>query len=176
MEIHGFGDASDRAYAAVIYLRTVYSDGMVSTCILASKTRVAPMKKQTTPRLELLGATIMSHLVYNILEVLPTQPQVYCWTDSMTVLSWIKNRQWKQYVQIRVKEIHKLVDKDNWRFCPGIMNPADIPSRSCTSYELKSSELWWNGPNFLKDTCENWPDMPTCYESDAVKAELVKKP
>ena len=85
------------------------------------------------------------------------------------------HRQWKQYVQIRVKEIHKLVDKDNWRFCPGTMNPADIPSRSCTSYELKSSELW-NGPNFLKDTCDNWPDMPTCYESNAVKAELVKKP
>jgi len=53
------------------------------------------------------------------------------------------------------------------------MNPADIPSRSCTSYELKSSELWWNGPNFLKDTCENWPGMPTYYESNA---ELVKKP
>ena len=127
VQTHGFSDASKRAYAAVIYLRTVYSDGMVSTCILASKTRVAPMKKQTTPRLELLGATILSRLVYNILEVLPTQPQVYCWTDSMTVLCWIKNhRQWKQYVQIRVKEIHKLVDKDNWRFCPGTMNPADI--------------------------------------------------
>ena len=135
------------------------------------------MKKQTTPRLELLGATILSRLVYNILEVLPTRPQVYCWTDSMTVLCWIKNhRQWKQYVQMRVKEIHKLVDKGSWRFCPGTMNPADIPSRSCTSYELKSSKLWWNGPNFLKDTCDNWPDMPTCYKSEAVKAELVKKP
>ena len=91
VQIHGFSDASDRAYTAVIYLRTVYSDGMVSTCILASKTCVAPMKKQTTPRLELLGATILSRLVYNILEVLPTQPQVYCWTDFMTVLCWIKN-------------------------------------------------------------------------------------
>ena len=56
------------------------------------------------------------------------------------------------------------------------MNPADIPSRSCTSYKLKSGELWWNAPNFLKNTCDNWPDMPTCYESDAVKAGLVKKP
>ena len=56
------------------------------------------------------------------------------------------------------------------------MNPADISSRSCTSYEIKSSELLRNGPNFLKDTCDNWPDMPTCYESNTVKAKLVKKP
>lgn len=150
---------------------------MVSTCILTSKTRVAPMKKQTTPRLELLGATILSRLVHNVQKVLPIQPQVYCWTDSLTVLCWIKNHhQWKQYVQIRVEEICKWVDRDNWRFCPGTENPADIPSRSCTSHELKSSELWWNGPGFLKDTCDRWPDMPTCHESETAKLELVKKP
>ena len=177
LQIHGFSDASDRAYAAVIYLRTVYNNGMVSTCILTSKTRVAPMKKQTTPRLELLGATILSRLVHNVQKVLPIQPQVYCWTDSLTVLCWIKNHhQWKQYVQIQVEEICKWVDRDNWRFCPGTENPADIPSRSCTSHELKSSELWWNGPGFLKGTCDRWPDMPTCHESETAKLELVKKP
>ena len=72
LQIHGFSDASEKAYAAVVYLRTVYSNGMVSTCILTSKTRVAPMKKQTTPRLELLGATILSRLVHNIQKVLRT--------------------------------------------------------------------------------------------------------
>ena len=179
LQIHGFSDASERAYAAVVYtyLRTVYSNGTVSTSILTSKTCVAPIKKQTTPRLELLGATILSRLVHNVQKVLPIQPQVYCWTDSLTVLCWIKNHhQWKQCVQIRVEEIRKRVDRDNRRFCPGTENPADIPSRSCTSYELKSSELWWKGPEFLRDNSDSWPDMPTCHEPDAAKRELVKKP
>ena len=66
LQIHGFSDASERTYTAVVYLRTVYSNGTVSTSILTSKTRVAPMKKQTTPRLELLGATILSRLVHNV--------------------------------------------------------------------------------------------------------------
>ena len=73
VQIHRFSDASNRAYAAVIYLRTVYSDGMVSTCILALKTHVAPMKKQTTlDWIYWALYTILSRLVYNILEVLPT--------------------------------------------------------------------------------------------------------
>ena len=108
VELHGFSDASEKAYAAVVYLRSVYSDGTVSTCIIASKTRVTPIKRQTIPRLELLGATILSRLVNTILKSLPMKPQVYCWTDSLKVLCWIKNhRHWKQYVQIRVAEIRQ---------------------------------------------------------------------
>ena len=86
MEIHGFSDASEKAYAVVVYLRSAYNDGMVSTCVMASKTRVAPIKGQTIPRLELLEATILSRLVNTILKSLPIRPQVYCWTDSMTVV------------------------------------------------------------------------------------------
>ena len=59
LELHGFSDASEHAYAAVLYLRTLYSDGSVSVRLVASKTKVAPLKKQTIPRLELLGALIL---------------------------------------------------------------------------------------------------------------------
>ena len=55
-QIHGFSDASEKAYAAVIYLRSTYGNGSVSVCIITSKTRVAPIKPHTIPRLELLGA------------------------------------------------------------------------------------------------------------------------
>ena len=65
-EIHGFCDASERAYAIVVYLRSLYCDETVSICVMASKTRVAPIKGQTIPRLELLGAIILSRLVNTI--------------------------------------------------------------------------------------------------------------
>ena len=52
-ELHRFSDASEHAYAAVIYLRTVCVDGAVSINLIASKTKVSPIKKQLIPRLEL---------------------------------------------------------------------------------------------------------------------------
>ena len=62
-QIHGFSDASERAYAAVVYLRSVYRSGNISVSLVASKTRVAPLKKQTIPRLELLGANDRGTLI-----------------------------------------------------------------------------------------------------------------
>lgn len=46
----------------VIYLRTVYSDGNISARLIASKAHVAPIKKQTIPTLDLLGAHILACL------------------------------------------------------------------------------------------------------------------
>ena len=63
IELHGFSDASAQAYGAVVYLRAVYEDESISSTIIASKTRVAPMKVQTIPRLELLAALILTRLV-----------------------------------------------------------------------------------------------------------------
>jgi len=135
-QLHGFSDALERAYKAVIYLRIEYAEGdIVDVSLIASKVWVSPIKKQTIPRLELLGATILARLFDSVrqqLESLPLPSKSYCWTDSFTTLCWIKNdRPWKTYVQGRVNEICKLMDRDSWRFCPGKENPADIPSRSC---------------------------------------------
>ena len=64
-QIHGFSDASERAYAAVVYLRTEFSNGETQVNIVTSKTRVAPIKRQSIPRLELLGATLLAQLVHS---------------------------------------------------------------------------------------------------------------
>ena len=48
-QIHGFCDASEHAYAATIYLRSVYDSGNVRVCLISAKTRVAPLKMQTIP-------------------------------------------------------------------------------------------------------------------------------
>ena len=75
-QLYGFSDASDQAFAAVVYLRASYSDGTVEVQIIGAKTRVAPTKKQSIPRLELLGAVILARLVTTILKSLP--PRTSC--------------------------------------------------------------------------------------------------
>ena len=80
------------------------------------------------------------------------------WVDLRTVLCWIKNeRQWKQYVRHRIKEIGNLTCKADWNHCPGNVNPANLPSRDLTGHELKQSPIWWNGPQFLALPKEEWP-------------------
>ena len=143
-QLHGFSDASVRAYAAVVYLRTEYENGHVRMCLIASKTRVAPLKEQTIPQLELLGATILSCLVSCVRKNPNFDYDTYHWTDSVTVLCWLKNhKQWKQYVKNCVEEIRNLTDVGCWRFYPGGENPADLPSRSCRGRELVHNQLWW---------------------------------
>ena len=86
IQLHGFSDASEHAYATVVYLRFIYEDGTIVSRLVASKTRVSPVKKQSIPRLEMLGALILAHY----LKVLGKKDTVY-WVDSMSILYWIKN-------------------------------------------------------------------------------------
>jgi len=95
--------------------------------LMASKTRVAPTKRQTIPRLELLGAVVLSRLLNTVLLSLPSSVPTFCWTDSMAVLHWIRTiKPWKQYVSHRVNEIFCLTKREQWQHCPGDVNPADI--------------------------------------------------
>lgn len=176
-QLHGFCDASDRAFAAVVYLRTVYSDGSIHTVLIASKTRVAPVKKQSIPRLELLGAVTLSRLVASILTALPEDVPAFYWTDSTATLHWIRNdRPWKQYIEHRVSEIRQLTVSQQWRHCPGNLNPADIPSRGMNGGKLATSESWWRGPAFLHFLEDKWPDTVFIPSNEVIDAELVKKP
>lgn len=107
VQLHRFSDASERAYAAVVYIRVVFSDGRIKTKFVTSKTRVSPIKKQTIPHLELLGALILSRLTTTVLKALLKQAiWINYWVDSRTVLCWIQNdKHWKQYVKHHVHQI-----------------------------------------------------------------------
>lgn len=174
-ELHGFSDASSRAYAGVVYLRSLYEDGRVDVRLVASKARVAPLKRQTIPRLELLGALILSRLVTN-LKLTKNNVKTVCWTDSMTILYWIRNeRPSKQYVQHRVDEIRNLTSRNDWRHCPGKQNPADLPSRGVSAKELSIDSTWWNGPDLLYRPESQLPTSePTLSENEVALQEAVK--
>ena len=58
MELHKFGDASEVAHASAVYPRVVCEDGKASTSLVMSKARVAPVRKITLQRLELMAAVI----------------------------------------------------------------------------------------------------------------------
>ena len=142
IQIHGFSDASNRAYAAVLYLRSVYTDGRILVRIVASKSEVAPIKRQSIPRLELLGTLLLARIVNKVNSKFK-QLGTINWSDSTTALCWIKNeRVWKQYVQHRVEEIRSLTLKNSWRHCPGELNPADIPSRGQSAKILSVNSMW----------------------------------
>jgi len=174
--LHGFCDASERAYAAVLYLSSTYENGVIDVKLICAKTRVSPTKPQTIPRLELLGAVILARLVHTVLPLLPPLSGTALWTDSMTVLHWVRNRKnWKQYVQHRVNEIRELTDSNSWNHCPGTQNPADLPSRGLTATELLGSPLWWNGSPFIAQIQIELPNFTDDMPVEA-QAELAKTP
>ena len=90
-QLHGFCDTSLRAYGGVVYPRTLYTDTTISVSIVMSKSRVAPIKPQTIPRLELCGALMLSNLLCQVTTDLSLQEDaVYAWRDSAIVLGWFK--------------------------------------------------------------------------------------
>ena len=149
----GFCDASIHAYAAVVYLVTK-TDVSTSVQFVVSKTRVAPLQTQTIPRLELLSALLLSRLVVSVsnsLQSTISQLKVRCYVDSQIALYWIRgtNREWKPFVRNRVSEIRRNVHPSLWSHCPGISNPADLPSQGLTTLELTVNQLWRQGPEWL---------------------------
>lgn len=73
MQLIGFSDASESAYAAVVYGRSVDSNGKVHITLIAAKTKVAPIQQVTLPRLELNAAVLLTALVKKISSALNHQ-------------------------------------------------------------------------------------------------------
>ena len=152
IDIYGFGDASPKAYGAAVYIRITDKMGHTSSQLVISKSRVAPIKTVSLPRLELLAAVVNARLVKFVVEALRVQPHrtVY-YTDSMVALYWIKGNSssWKPFVANRVVEIQGICNPECWKYCPSKENPADLLTRGMTCQDLSTCELWWNGPSWL---------------------------
>jgi hypothetical protein len=161
VQIHGFSDASERAFAAVIYLRTLYENGTIDVNLIASK------------------GTILARLESNISKALSLNVQEFYWVDSTATLCWIRNeRLWKQYIQNRETEIRKIIP-EMWHFCPGTLNPADLPSPGISAKALCQERLWLKGPDILFQSEDQWPTNPEkgmIDNDDNVLCEAVKGP
>lgn len=138
VELHGFCDSSLEVYCAVVYIRIVSSTG-VTVKFLSSKTRVAPLKSLTIPRLELLGCLLLTNLLNECKIALHKKVKIdemFCWSDSEVSLYWIngKEKTWKPWVENRVVKIRNVVDRDCWFHVSGKLNPADGPTRMCNDF------------------------------------------
>ncbi|XP_048483631.1 uncharacterized protein LOC119692124 [Plutella xylostella] len=173
--IHGFCDASTKAYAAVAYLRVEDKEGNVTTNIIAAKTRVAPLKPVTLPRLELCGAVLLAKMLKQIREAMRiSESKVHAWTDSTIVLSWLSGdpARWNTFVRNRVVTILDDVN-NNWHHVQTHENPADVATRGIEIGDLKEHKLWWKGPQWLREK-EVIYSKPAYLETNLEKREKIK--
>lgn len=169
IQIHAFSDASLKGYGTCIYLWVQYNDDNISCNLIAAKSRVAPLKQLTLPRLELQGAVLMASLsnrIRSILDASLTIDSVHLWTDSEIVLSWIKSHpsRWSVYVANRVSIIQTQTAQCHWHHVSSGSNPADVISKGAMPCDLIKSELWWYGPSYLRN-----PQLDlTKYDTDSI--------
>ena len=153
-QLHVFADASLKGYSCVVYLR---AEDTGEVMLLSGRSKVAPLKTISIPRLELNGCLLAAKLSYHTLQLLKHHVNIsgnYLWTDSTIVLSWLKipPSTLKICVSNRVSQILNLSNISDWRLISSTDNPADVASKGVLGEKLVSYTSWWKGPP--------WPNLP----------------
>lgn len=152
-----FCDASRLAFGACAYARWKLSDGQFGARFVAAKSRVAPLKELTIPRLELQAAVVASRLGKSILQESRLNfEKVRYLSDSRVALAWIKGetRSFKPFVSCRVAEIQSNSSPEDWSHCPTLLNVADDLTKGISAAEANGR--WFNGPKFLQLPEDHW--------------------
>ena len=171
VQLHGFCNASEAAYGACVYIRSTNKSDNSTIKLLCAKSRVAPLKKISLPRLELQAALLLAQLTETVNSSLELNiEERYFWSDSTITLDWIKSspNRWPTFVANRTSEIQTLTN-DNWNHVRSEDNPADLISRGINPEDLASKNLWWEGPSWLAKPIQAWPQ--NSYLSEKRKCE-----
>ncbi|GBP83307.1 hypothetical protein EVAR_57569_1 [Eumeta japonica] len=156
-ELHVFVDASEKSYAAAVYWRIKLSEHESAVSLIAGKARVAPLKVISIPRLELQAALLGARLASSILtEIELNVTRKIFWTDSRTVLSWIRSdpRSFKPFVAHRLAELEEHTTVKCWRWVPTKLNVADDATRDPPTH-FDETHRWFHGPDFLRKAKTN---------------------
>nr|XP_055059768.1 uncharacterized protein LOC129443292 [Misgurnus anguillicaudatus] len=189
-QLHHFSDASGSGYGSVTYLRLQNCNNDVHVSFLLGKSRVAPLKSVTIPRLELTAAVLAVHIDKMLRKQLQLQLENSCfWTDSTSVLKYIKNenKRFRTFVANRISAIREASDVTQWKYIHTSQNPADVASRGLTVQQLVTSKEWLNGPEFLKEPVSTWskdnidlnvvdndPELKKELSANAVTIEVIE--
>ena len=176
-QLHHFSDASESGYGTVSYLRLENGNGEVHVSFMMGKSRVAPLKQMTIPRME-LAAAVLAVRVDKMLRKelqLPLDKSMF-WTDSTTVLKYIsnENKRFQTFVANRISLIRDATDVTQWKYVGTKENPADAASRGLTADRFLSCKKWIRGPDFLYKENDKWPNLP--FESTVSAIDPEVKP
>ena len=165
-ELHVFADGSSSSYGCAVYLRTVDINGQIEVALVCAKSRLCPTAvKLTIPRVELCAAMLAVRTAQEVgKEMLIEEKCITYWTDSVTVLRYIRNedKRFHVFVANRVAEIRYLTNPAmQWMFVPSEENPADMSSRPLfltgSEQDDRKLQFWFLGPAFLKQDRDQWP-------------------
>ncbi|XP_015437138.1 PREDICTED: uncharacterized protein LOC107192408, partial [Dufourea novaeangliae] len=179
VQMHGFCDASEKAYGACIYMRSTDIHGNNHVSLVCSKSRVAPVKSLTLPRLELCAALLLARLYTTTKLALQLEiNKVYLWSDSTITLHWIKTEPHllKVFVSNRIAEIQNLSESCEWRHVPTQDNPADLVSRGQMPQEFLDTRIWENGPHWLSHEENLWPQKKIYLGEIPEKRAIIASP
>ncbi|XP_053685875.1 uncharacterized protein LOC128735413 [Sabethes cyaneus] len=164
LQIHLFVDASETAYAAVVFFR-LETDRGIEVALVGAKTKVAPLKTLSIPRLELKAAVLGIRLMETVQKYHSyTVNQRYCWSDASTVLAWVRStdhRRYHKFVAVRIGEILSSTQQSEWRWVPSALNVADQATKWNNNPQVTSSDPWLRGPDFLYESEDRWPKQRT---------------
>ncbi|XP_058840021.1 uncharacterized protein LOC131695495 [Topomyia yanbarensis] len=162
-QLHCFCDASSKGYGCCIYVVGPNVGGKIESKLLIAKSRVAPLRGLSIPRLELCAAVLGSQLIHNLRTTTDFQGPAVFWSDSTVVLHWIKSppNEWKVFVSNRVAEVQRLTRGVPWNYVPTELNPADLISRGINPSQIIDDRMWWYGPPLLTKPTMTWPKFPS---------------
>ena len=129
------------AYGAIAYIRHEYEDNLITSQMVASKSKVAPLTPVAVPRLELLAAILRLRLTQSMTRSLEIQmPDVSFYSDSNNILWWIRDRQrgrkdFRTFVANRVGEIQSFRKPSHWEHVPTDQNPADLCTTGLSAHQ-----------------------------------------